>query len=673
MGVSFSSTNLPAAGATGFLPAWAANRAGFLAGLLLVVPHGLLTARVLVRTGFPAAILVAGITVWALFLAVSRRGLRFGLTLLGFSLFLFGTQSYVYPGVVFGFVLDAAAVALCWRNAGQDGGEGRVRPGPTGLLLAVLTALCLASTLLLPWPRLWQTLSLLGPTDFFATMAFSPADAPAYALAGAWRLAVCAVLARELARCAVPRHFDCLLRGVAGGLLTAIVCGLYEHFQGDHYLLHYRFTSLFANPGWFAEYIAVSAPFLLLFLATGRWRRVLAAGGLGLCAAALVLTLARAGWIAGSLTFLTAIGLYFRKNRLVRFTRPYGHLPTLAVAGVLLLGLAFWGAGRELSAVSRPINALLAQRVGNFTDSPRPALFRSGLLIAAERPVFGLGFASYARQYPVLLSAPGAWLHRFGDQRAEVFETAHSLYVQLLAGLGVTGLLVWLAMVGRAGWVLWHRARAYASLPDMTLLLSLAAFHLYAFFQDMFYVPPVFFLLFLPLARAMALEGRERETRPGVGWLSASAVGLALCGLVAYGIDAGLGGTAARLGLYDWLPVGRGVVFEGFYPPETGPEGTFRWSAGDAVLLVPPGTGSLTLTVAAAQPGVAALYAPTGLLGLRTVSSRPVRWRIDLPETGLGRAVPLLLIPARTYLPQAATGAPDPRLLGLAVGLVGDY
>ncbi|MGE4537793.1 MAG: O-antigen ligase family protein [Desulfovibrio sp.] len=652
--------------------------AGFFAGLLLVAPHALLTSLTLVRAGWSTAGLVAFLWLWGLAMAVSRRGLAFGLTLLGFSPFLFGTQAYVYPGVAFGLLADVAALAFCWRNAGRKAAAGD-GTGPTGALLAALAALALGSTLLLPWARFGQELSLFGPGGFFAAMAFSPAAAPGYALAGAWRLAIFAVLARELALLDFPDRFGCLIRGLVGGLLTAIVFGLYEHFQGDHYLLHYRFTSLFANPGWFAEYAAVAAPYLLTLLAGSGWRRRgLAASGLALCGAALVLTLARAGWIAGSLTFFAAGWLYFRENRFVHFRRPYGHLPTLAVAGALVVGIALWGAGRELSAISRPINALLAQRVDNFTDSPRPALFRSGLLIAAERPVFGMGFTSYARHYPVLLATPGAWLNRYGDAGAEVFETPHSLYVQLVAGLGVAGLLVWLAMAGRAGWVLWRRARDYASLPDAAMLLSLAAFHIYAFFQEMFYVPAVLFLLFVPLARAMALEARAvRLGRAGRadrrGWVGAAATGVALCGILAYGLDIGLGGTAARLGLYDWLPPGGKVAFEGFYPPEQGRGRTFRWSAGDAVLLVPPGRGSLTLSLAAVSPTEATFFSPAGLWATVRLDSRPVTLTLPVPEAGGGRAVPLFLTPARTYLPQAVSGAPDPRRLGLAVGVACDH
>lgn len=638
------------------------------AGTLLVAGHFLLSALALAGEGQAALALVCCIALWGVVMAAGGRGLRFGLSLLGFSLFLFGTQSYVYPGVVFGLVVDAVTLALIWRNAGAR----RPGCGPTGVLLPALAGLGLASTLLLPWSRFFTEIRLFGPTAFFAAMAFSPADAPAYSLAGAWRLAVFAVFARELARLDVPDRFAILARGLAGGLLTAIVFGLFEHFQGDHYLLHYRFTSLFANPGWFAEYAAITLPYLLLPL--GRRHgggRLLAAAGLALCGAALVLTLARAGWIAGALTFAAAGWLYFRPGPLARFSRPLGHLPTLAVAGALVVGLSFWAAGRELASVSRPINALLAARLDNFTDSPRPKLFRAGLLIAAERPVFGMGFTAYARYYPVLLATPGSWLHRYGDPRAEVFETPHNMYVQLLAGLGLSGLLVWLALAGRAGWVLWRRTRDFASLPDAVMLLSLAAFHVYALFQEMFYVPAVLFLLFVPLARAMALEGRDtpqdRGDRKRLA-LGLAAGGLVLAATVSAALDGGMGATAARLHLADWRAPDAGLAYEGFYPPEREPDGrTFRWSAGGAVVLAPPGRDAVTVSLAAPRPTEALVFSRQGLLDVVRLDGRPLLRRYVLPDEG-GAGKPLYILPRRTYLPQADTGAPDPRRLGVSVG-----
>jgi O-antigen ligase len=628
------------------------------AGLVLATGHLLLSAATLCSLGRPAQAFVGLVLAGCAAMALSRRGLAWGLFLLGCTLFLFGWQTYVYPAVAFGLMLDAAAGAL----AGGNLGRAEAGSGLTGALLGAVAVLALGSTLLLPWDRLAVTVGLFGPTGFFASMVFSPADAPAYGLAAALRLAVMAVFARELAASRQPGRFESLVAGIAAGLVTSIVFGLTEHFRGDHYLLHYRFTSLFANPGWFAEYLAVAAPLLLVPFAHRGWlRRGYGAACLGLCAGALVLTLARAGWIAGSLTFACAVWLYLRNGPLARFPRPYGHLPGLAVAGALVVGLAFWASGKELSAISRPINALLKERVGNFTDSPRPALFRSGLLIAAEGPIFGLGYESYARHYPVLLATPASWLGRFGDPAAEVFETSHNLYIQLVSGLGLAGLGLWLALVGRAGWVLWRRARDTAGMLDAALLVSLAAFHIYAFFQEMFYVPPVLFLLFVPLARAMARDGRSQ----GRSWPVLLAWAVALAGLGSYAADAGLERTAARLSLTQWRS--GPVVYEGFYPPEPIAGQTMRWSVGNAAVLVAP--GDVALTLFSPMPTDVLLVSDAGPLDRVRLGGGPVTRRYHLPDAGDGRARTLFIMPGSAVVPLARTGAPDPRRLGVAVAV----
>ena len=633
-------------------------------GVVLVVGHFLLTAATLGALGWAALFVTILVALGGVAMALTRRGMAWGLFFLGFSLCLFGWQAYVYPAVAFGLVVDAATLALVWRNVGRE----EVGTGLTGALLGSVVCLGLGSMLLLPWDRLGLSLSLLGPTGFFAAMVFSPADTPAYGLAAIWRLAVLAVFARELARCDLPGRFAALVQGVAGGLVTAIVFGLLGHFRDDQPLLNRRLTSIYANSGWFAEYLAVSAPFLLLPL--GRRSRVAWCYGatcLALCALGLVLTLARGGWIAGSLTFIFAVWLYWRNGPLARFRNFYVYLPGLAGAGLLVVGLAFWASGKDFSAISQPINATLKDRVGNFMDSPRPALFRSGLLVAADRPVFGLGYESYARHYPVLLAAPTSWLGRYGDPTAEAYETSHNLYIQLVSGLGVSGVVLWLVMVGRAGWVLWRRAWQTASLVDAALLLSLAAFHIYAVFQEMFYVPPVLFLLFLPLSRAMALESGwttgQGRTAGRARVVSLAAWAVAAAGLVSFLADAGLGRTGERLGLADWRS--GPVVFEGFYPPETVAGQTLRWSAGDGVILADP--GELELTLYAPQPMDVALISDTGPLGTVHLGGEAVTRRYRLPDAGDGRAHTIFVLPDSAFVPMVQTGAPDPRRLGVAV------
>ena len=87
-------------------------RVATLAGVALAGVHFLLSAAALIPAGSAAAALVVLVAAGCAAMAFPRRGLRLGLPLLGFSLFLFGAQAYVYPAVVFGLVIDGAALAL---------------------------------------------------------------------------------------------------------------------------------------------------------------------------------------------------------------------------------------------------------------------------------------------------------------------------------------------------------------------------------------------------------------------------------------------------------------------------------------------------------------------------------------------------------------------------------
>jgi hypothetical protein len=238
------------------------------------------------------------------------------------------------------------------------------------------------------------------------------------------------------------------------------------------------------------------------------------------------------------------------------------------------------------------------------------------------------------------------------------------MYVQLVSGLGLAGLALWLAMAGRAGFLLWRAVRDTASSLDLALLLSLAAFHVYAFFQEMFYVPAVLFLLAPPLARAMALEGRARPGRlarlaGGAAWA------LALAGLAAYAADFGLAGARERLSLAQWRA--GDVTWEGFYPPERMDGREMRWSAGSAAVLVAP--GDVELTLFSPVPQDVLLVSDAGPLDKLRLGGEPATRRYRLPDAGDGRARTIFVMPDTAFVPMARNGAPDPRLLGVALGV----
>ncbi len=342
---------------------------------------------------------------------------------------------------------------------------------------------------------------------------------------------------------------------------------------------------------------------------------------------------------------------------MLRLRRPWGHLPALAVCGALVVGLSFWASGKELAAVSRPINALLKERVGNFTDSPRPTLFRSGLLIAAESPVFGLGYESYARHYPVLLATSAAWLGRYGDKNAEVFETSHNMYIQLVSGLvaGGPGPVAGPGRPGRAP-VVAKRPDTAASL-DLALLLSLAASKSMRFSRRCSTCRRGVVPAGPAPGRAMALEGRARPgrlARLAGGWPGR----WPLAGLAAYAPISACP-APGRTCPGQWR-AGE-VTYEGFYPPEMMDGRAMRWSAGNSAVLVAPGDVE-TDAFFARRPGRAAgvrrrppgQAAPGQRAGHAALPAARRRRRPGQDDLHYAR---------NGLCAMAQSGAPDPRLL----------
>lgn len=595
----------------------------------------------------------------------------------------FGYQPYTYYSVAFTFLVCLAGQLLLAQNAGdgaaparEPGASSSCDDGPslTAFLLAAFAVYCAASMATLPGARLLDAIRALGPMDFYRMSAFSPAAQFPYPLAALVRLLALVLFAFAFSRARIPGKYRELTAGLCCGLLAATVFGYLEFFRGGTFIYHYRFRSIFDNPGWYAEYAVICAPFLLAFLRNSSVRsRGLAYAGLALIAPGVVLTLARAGWLAFGLTLGAFAWLTFRKNPFLHFDRKKGLLPAVIAVYVCLLAVSFWVGGKQLSYFSRPINALLKERISNFSDSPRPRLFKTGLLIGGESPLFGLGFESYALRYPVLLNTPGTLLELGADKEAEVFETTHNTYVQLFAGGGLLGLLLWLALAGSAGRTFLLSVRETGSLTDLAMLLGLAAFHVYGFFQNMFYVPAAMLLVFLILSRAMSLErARMREKTAGAMALKGLALAAVVAGMLGYAADPGLAKLAGRHGLAAFeSPDAAG--YAGFFAPEDMGGRIARWSCGASALRLPGGgTAEFALKTPYPNPGEAGARLEIWRGGqlLDVAEFRDNAWigrSLDLPG-GEGGAT-LYLRARPIYYPNVFGAAGDHRPLGAGVSL----
>ena len=305
--------------------------------------------------------------------------------------------------------------------------------------------------------------------------------------------------------------------------------------------------------------------------------------------------------------------------------------------------------------------------------SPRRVAAEYARELARLAPLLGLGYESFNMHLRAQLEIEGSGVARVAntavaaDPAETVFDDSHNTYLQVLTGTGAVGLVLWLATAA-AGLVSAARAFRRGFEPEaLAVFLGLVVFHFYGLFQGMAYIPVTFLLFPLLTGYAVTLDpgpdGVPVTRRTRVGPLVVTAALLAA--LAGYAGDTGYASLKRRFGLEAYLP-DEGTVFEGFYRPETGPAGEFRWMRQRAIVNVRRAQAfRLRLTCehpdAAQDPVVLSLRfegRDAGQVVFRRAGA--VEQRFDLGGPGA-----LRLSVSRTFRP-----AGDRRELGVAVSAI---
>lgn len=523
------------------------------------------------------------------------------LAALGASLAFFGFQSYSVHAQVLHYLVSLAALTLLADNFLNPGPLLRVGSlGPLRLWLLGFVGVMAAGLPLLPLPEFFQALRELGPLGFARMAAYSVAKSSFYAFAALDRLGLYALFAWELSFSRAGEASErtgaggrpsggaeailSLLRGVAASLPAALAFGLTEYFlaRGKAYAMSDRLTSLFLNPGWFAEYVCVGFPLLfLLGRKRGRWLLFLL---LAAALAAMVLTMARAAWlVAGGVAVGCVVAEVCNFDLYSLNYRRMAKGALLGLAAVAVVGLGVYGAlsFTRVSLLNFPLATMISQRLEKFSETPRPLVFKSGVLIGLESPLTGMGYETYAWHYPNLMDAPKSLLSRGIPRDAEAFEATHNLFIQIFAGGGLLGLAAWVLMVCRAAQLAWRSHRRRADPMSLAALFSLAAFHGFGLFQEMTYIPAVWLLFFAILAWFLRLEDMDGGwaadfTRRRAAW----AVGLCVTAALLFNLNnAGFKAMASRLGLPAY-PAPGARDFQGLSGPESVDAVDAMWSSG---------------------------------------------------------------------------------------------
>jgi len=611
----------------------------------------------------------------AMALCLKWRGLL-GHALAGFGAMLvfFGYQSYSVNAQLLHYLASCVA-ALLVLDSGPD--RAPESYGPLRLWLLGLVGIMLAGLPLLPLGEFAQAGRELGLSGLARMAGYSVAASSIYALASLDRLLLFALLAWELSLCRDDKAIPAVLGGVAASIPAAMVLGLAEYFLagGTAFAMSDRLTSVFLNPGWFAEYVCVGFPFLLLMgRRKGRWALyALLAVGL----VAMVLTMARAAWLIWGFLSVALVAASFSRFDLYAFN--WGRLTRGVLAGTacvaVLTGGVYWGlSASKVSLLNFPLATMISKRLERFSETPRPTVFKSGVLIGLESPVSGMGYETYAWHYPHLMDIPESSLAKGVSRQAEVFEATHNLYIQMFAGGGLLGLAAWVFMAFRAFQLSLRAHRLRADPLSLSVFLSLTAFHLFGLFQEMTYVPAVWLSFFVVLAWCL-----RQEDAVG-GWVApftehraARAVSLAvLCALALNLSNAGYAGLAAGHGLKAYPRPGERDL-QGLFGPEVIGGRPRMWSVG-ASSFVLSGQGPWTYTVGLPHPDLQAksvrlvLSAGGAVLASANLGGEHARASatLTIPAGSARPGQRVFLSVSRVYFP-LMTGANDHRALGAYV------
>jgi hypothetical protein len=670
---------------------------GFLLALLFLLTNLAARADALHAAGGAWDVFVLG-GVLAAVLAQWRPSLLApALTLFGASFLLYGFHAYRLPNQAFELLVTALALVLLVRRTRT---QGAASAGGRSLVLPLFVAYALVATLsllLLPPAVLEHRLFLEGSAGPKAILGAFPKD-PLYPIAAVNRLWLFLLFAHLLSSQPQARSlFRGLFRGIAWAALIAVVLGLLD-FLGAFSLARYnlshlfygadyrRLQSTFGNPSWFACFVSLALPFVLLELWEAKGlRRVGIACLVPLCAAGLFLSGARASWLAGFVVLASLAGLALRSRRRGRPLPSPGPVVWLALGSAvatfaLLLTTALLtarspvahkeGEPGRLEGLSREVRIR-----GLGLTSPRRVAARYAIELAKAKPLLGLGYESFNMHLRAQLAIPSSAVAQVvntavaSDASETVFDDSHNTYLQVLTGTGALGLGLWLWLAAAGLLAVTRALRREAEPQHLAALLALVLFHLYGLFQGMAYVPVVFFLYVALTGYATLLAPGpsppgDRRTL-GMSLLALSA--LTLVAAVGYAGDRGYASLKRRLSVPAYLP-DESTEFEGFYRPETGPAGEFRWMSHRGIVNVTRATPfRLAITCdhpdAASAPVVLSLSfegRDVGPIVFRRLGT--VERRFDL-----GRPGSLRLSVSRTFRPGVGT---DRRELGVSVSAI---
>ncbi len=551
---------------------------------------------------------------------VSSRYFKFLLFLFACSLPWYGVHSYLIQNTFFELFVSSFSL-LCLVQNIRRGEVTPVRNKLSSLILFYILLACL-SLLLLPVRSIASTLYLWGWLDFFKTMVQATPESILYPLAAVNRLVLFFVFIHQLSRhCNRDRLYQLFFTGLVVGAVSAAFLGILNHYSlisldwyRDPVPGGRRLQSVFGNPGWFAEFLSISIPFILIGFLNQKVHNViklLLFGILIVCEVAILLTYSRTGWLIYPLVLVSCWFVFYLSKRVEAGTLTWGAVWKtgfkVLVSVPLTIIVSYFLVTGVVQDKESGTTTMLQQRLSKISNpAARKKIWQESLAIGREAPIFGMGYESYKHQVLTLAAIPESQYSRERQVKRINYDTPHSLYVQLFISNGVVGLCLWLFIVLYAVLLLCYDLKVKKRYFNIAVLLSIIAFHQYGLAQSMQYISVIWFLIFLSFGYAMTLS--EEVLPHGVKkfeklFLLLLGV-LMITGAVVYSTNFESRLLAKKYGVQVYAQDQGVNRFLGFYPREDwGKRGIFRWTGRTAVIKLEK-TGAMAIDFVCSTPGL---------------------------------------------------------------------
>ncbi len=458
----------------------------------------------------------------------------------GFSLIFFGYRAYDIQSQVFETILTFVCFTLFTVNL-RNRSALKLNP-PLTLMILCYVCLAMCSIILLPLGHILKDFSVLGFKSFALQFANTKPETFYYSLGGVNRLSLYCILAFQLAKTDNTHSvFKLLYSGIFTGAVASSLLGIFEYYNIIS-LSWYRWAtptpgvlhSLFLNRGWFAEFILITFPFVLIGVISRtnsfKWK-TLCSGSLIICEVALLLAGARTGWLVYPVAlficwfFVVSFKkgefkpLLFKRSNLIKAAML---MPITIVISIVLVFLAFNSISDTSSTTTiekgikkntKNPNTYLTDRASLLLKPSRGGriyTWSEGFNVGREKPFFGMGYESFKWHAHILENIKKSYFHRFRYYNKiivkNIHDTPHNIYLQLFISNGIIGLLLWLLIIGYAMTILIVDLKKNRRLLNIPVFISIISFHLYGIFQSMQYVPMIWMLIFLNLGYALTLN-----------------------------------------------------------------------------------------------------------------------------------------------------------------------